>query len=59
MLYMTKLLTEKITEWKEIKNIPSKCFKELMQTPLVYDGRNVYDVNEMKENRIEYYSIGR
>ncbi len=47
------------TEWKEIKNIPSKCFKELMQTPLVYDGRNVYDVNEMKENRIEYYSIGR
>ena len=30
-----------------------------MQTPLVYDGRNVYDVNEMRENGIEYYSIGR
>lgn len=47
------------TEWKEIKEIPVKCYKELMQTPLVYDGRNVYSVEEMKENGIEYYSIGR
>ncbi len=47
------------TEWKEIKEILPKCFKECMQTPLVYDGRNVYDVEEMRENGIEYYSIGR
>ena len=47
------------TEWAEIKAIPAGTYKELMQTPLVYDGRNVYDVVEMKEKGIEYYSIGR
>ncbi len=47
------------TEWAEIKAIPADTYKELMQTPLVYDGRNVYDVVEMKEKGIEYYSIGR
>ena len=30
-----------------------------MKTPLVYDGRNIYDVEIMKEEGIEYYSIGR
>lgn len=47
------------TEWKEIKEIPVKSYKELMQTPLVYDGRNVYPLEEMKQNDVEYYSIGR
>lgn len=47
------------TEWKEIKAIPAHVFKEKMQTPLVYDGRNVYDVSNMKESGVEYYSIGR
>ena len=28
-----------------------------MKTPLVYDGRNMYDVKEMKVAEIEYYSI--
>ena len=30
-----------------------------MKTPLVYDGRNIYDLNEMKDAGVEYYSIGR
>ncbi len=47
------------TEWKEISEVPARRYKELMQTPLVYDGRNVYDIAEMKENGVEYYSIGR
>lgn len=47
------------TEWKEIKNIEPRKYKELMKTPLVYDGRNIYDLNDMKDNGIEYYSIGR
>ncbi len=47
------------TEWNEIKKIKPIVFKELMKTPIVYDGRNVYDLDEMKENGIEYYSIGR
>ena len=30
-----------------------------MRTPLVYDGRNIYRVEEMQEAGVEYYSIGR
>lgn len=47
------------TEWKEIRRIPVQSYKELMQIPLVYDGRNVYEVEEMKAAGVEYYSIGR
>ena len=47
------------TEWNEIKAIKPEMYKKLMKTPLVYDGRNIYDVKEMKDEGIEYYSIGR
>ena len=47
------------TEWQEIKNIKPNTYKKLMRTPLVYDGRNIYDLYEMKNENIEYYSIGR
>ena len=47
------------TEWKEIKEIKPDTYKKLMKTPLVYDGRNIYDLKEMKDKQIEYYSIGR
>ena len=47
------------TEWNEIKNIKPEEYKKLMKTPLVYDGRNIYDLKEMKESGVEYYSIGR
>lgn len=47
------------TEWKEIRAIAPETFKERMRIPLVYDGRNVFDVKGMKEAGIEYYSIGR
>lgn len=47
------------TEWREIKTIEPGTYKELMRTPLVYDGRNIYKVEEMYNAGIEYYSIGR
>lgn len=47
------------TEWNEVKAVPVKSYRELMQTPLVYDGRNIYNIKEMKAQGIEYYSIGR
>ncbi len=47
------------TEWKEIRELKPALFKEKMKTPLVYDGRNVYSVAEMKDAGVEYYSIGR
>lgn len=47
------------TEWGEIKSVAPSEYKELMRTPLVYDGRNIYDIAAMKEAGVEYYSIGR
>lgn len=47
------------TEWNEIKSMDINLYKELMKTPLVYDGRNIYDIDQMKEIGVEYYSIGR
>ena len=47
------------TEWEEIKTILPENFEKLMRIPLVYDGRNVFNVKEMKDAGIEYYSIGR
>ena len=47
------------TEWGEVKAVKPEDYKKLMRTPLVYDGRNIYDVEEMKEAGVEYHSIGR
>jgi UDPglucose 6-dehydrogenase len=47
------------TEWEEIKAIKPETYKKLMRTPLVYDGRNIYGTQEMKDAGVEYYSIGR
>ena len=47
------------TEWPQIKQITPAEFKEKMHTPLVYDGRNLYEPKQMKAAGVEYYSIGR
>lgn len=47
------------TEWEEIKAVKPKDYKQIMRTPLVYDGRNIYGVKEMKNAGVEYYSVGR
>ncbi|WP_105618969.1 UDP-glucose dehydrogenase family protein [Vallitalea okinawensis] len=47
------------TEWDEIKAVLPEDYKKLMKTPLIYDGRNLYNNEVMKEVGVEYYSIGR
>ena len=47
------------TEWPQIKQITPAEFKEKMHTPLVYDGRNLYEPGQMKSAGVEYYCIGR
>ena len=47
------------TEWNEIKSIDKESFVKFMKTPIIYDGRNCFDVEEMKEIEVDYYSIGR
>ncbi|WKA50209.1 UDP-glucose/GDP-mannose dehydrogenase family protein [Planococcus liqunii] len=47
------------TEWGEVKAVQPVAFKMLMRTPLVYDGRNLHNVERMEEAGVEYYSVGR
>ncbi|WP_096157053.1 UDP-glucose dehydrogenase family protein [Bacillus sp. FJAT-45066] len=47
------------TEWGEVKAVTPGKYKEIMRTPLVYDGRNIYRIEEMREAGVEYHSIGR
>lgn len=47
------------TEWGEVKVVKPDDYKSLMRTPLVYDGRNIYRVEDMRQSGVEYYSIGR
>ena len=48
-----------VTEWNEFRNPDFERLKELMKTPLIFDGRNQYSRNEMKLMGISYYCIGR
>lgn len=48
-----------MTEWKEIINYDVINYKEKMKKALIFDGRNCYKIEDMKNLGIEYYSIGR
>ncbi len=48
-----------VTEWKEFRMPSWSVIKKLMATPLVLDGRNIYDIKEMEENGFVYHCIGR
>lgn len=48
-----------MTEWKEIKELDINKYSKLMKAPLVFDGRNCYNLDVMKKANIEYISIGR
>ena len=47
------------TEWKEIKQTEPEVFVQKMQTPLLYDGRDMFDKAAMKSAGVEYYGVGR
>jgi len=47
-----------VTEWPEFKMLNFKVLKKLLKEPVIFDGRNIYDVEEMKTNEFKYYGIG-
>ena len=47
------------TEWDEVKKFDVKKYGELMNTPIVLDGRNCYQVQTFENTNITYASIGR
>jgi UDPglucose 6-dehydrogenase len=48
-----------VTEWNEFRRPDYARMRKLMQSPVVFDGRNIYDPAQMRQNGFTYYSIGR
>ncbi len=48
-----------ITEWQEFREPDFQRMRSLMKTPVVFDGRNIYQPEQMKELGFTYYSVGR
>lgn len=47
-----------VTEWKEFRQPDFDEIKHRLKTPIIFDGRNQYDVHELHDMGIEYYQIG-
>src|SRR5436189_471772 len=47
------------TEWSEFANVDLDAIKKKMMTPIVFDGRNLFDPATMAKLGFQYYSIGR
>jgi len=47
------------TEWSVFRTPEFDRMQTLMKQPLIFDGRNLYDLQRIKEKGFTYYSIGR
>jgi UDPglucose 6-dehydrogenase len=47
------------TEWNEFKELDFKKLKKLMRQPVIVDGRNIYDPEEIKRLGFRYVGMGR
>ncbi len=48
-----------VTDWNEFKQLDMLRIKESMRQPVLIDGRNIYDPDEMKEKGFIYRGFGR
>jgi UDPglucose 6-dehydrogenase len=48
-----------VTQWNEFKQLDLERIKDSLKSPIIYDGRNIYDPGLMKEMGFSYRAIGR
>ncbi|MDH4008553.1 MAG: UDP-glucose/GDP-mannose dehydrogenase family protein [Desulfuromonadales bacterium] len=48
-----------VTEWKPFRHPDLRAMKEMMKQLVVFDGRNQYDPQSLKDEGFEYFGIGR
>ena len=48
-----------VTEWNEFKQLDLAKVKDLMKNPMILDGRNIYNPNELKKLGFAYQGVGR
>jgi UDPglucose 6-dehydrogenase len=48
-----------VTEWNLFRSPDWRSIRGLMRSPVIFDGRNIYDPQRMAEEGFTYYAIGR
>ncbi|MDO8481301.1 MAG: UDP-glucose/GDP-mannose dehydrogenase family protein [Nanoarchaeota archaeon] len=48
-----------VTEWNAFRDLDKQKMKRLMNSPVIVDGRNVYEPGEMREHGFSYIGVGR
>jgi len=48
-----------ITEWNEFRSLNYPMLKKLMKNYAIFDGRNIYEPSEVRDNGFDYFGIGR
>ncbi len=48
-----------VTEWQEFRNPDFEVIRRLLKTPVIFDGRNIYETKTMETAGFTYYGMGR
>jgi UDPglucose 6-dehydrogenase len=48
-----------VTEWNEFREPDFERMRQVMRSPVVFDGRNIYSPEHMRTLGFTYFSIGR
>jgi UDPglucose 6-dehydrogenase len=48
-----------VTEWREFRSPDFEHMRAALSTPVIFDGRNLYDPVHMQRAGFSYYAIGR
>jgi UDPglucose 6-dehydrogenase len=48
-----------VTEWNEFRTPDFDQIKARLKAPVVFDGRNIFDLPYMEHHGFQYFSIGR
>jgi UDPglucose 6-dehydrogenase len=48
-----------VTEWSEFRRPDFERMRKVMRAPVIFDGRNLFTPEQMREHGFTYYSIGR
>ena len=48
-----------VTEWNEFREPDFQRIKKLLKSPVIFDGRNIYNPEQIRSQGFTYYSMGR
>jgi UDPglucose 6-dehydrogenase len=48
-----------VTEWNEFRTPDFQRMKKLMRSPVIFDGRNIFNQEELRKIGFTYYGMGR